>query len=101
MVLIKLANMGIPIIPPEPEFLHRNPVAPEGVYLPVPKPWLKRDDEKNEKKPESKDGRSDRNKDRDRDRDRDAEKDRDVEKNKGVEKDREAEKDRGKDGKTN
>jgi hypothetical protein len=45
-VLEKLQLMRIPIKPPEPQFLGRNPAAADNVIPPTPKAWLPKDEEK-------------------------------------------------------
>jgi hypothetical protein len=40
-VLARLAQLGIPIVPPEPQFLGKNPCVADNVALPVPKGWRK------------------------------------------------------------
>jgi hypothetical protein len=37
MVLEKLRELNIPLVSPEPQFLHRNPRIAEGVKLPIPR----------------------------------------------------------------
>jgi hypothetical protein len=49
-VLEKLGHMRIPIKPPAPQFLGRNPAIADNVDLPTPRGWLPKDDDKEEKK---------------------------------------------------
>jgi hypothetical protein len=45
-VLDRLKMMGIPIIPPEPQFLGKNPRVADKIILPTPKAWKKPEEEK-------------------------------------------------------
>src|SRR5262245_26197717 len=67
-VLEKLKQMGVPIHPPAPQFLGRNPAIADGLKLPTPKSWLPKDDDKDKK-----DGDDPKDKDKKKDKDKDKE----------------------------
>lgn len=56
-VALRLKQMGIPRVPPEPEFLGKNPCLPDKLRMPIPNSWLK--------DPPSKDGDKEKEKEKD------------------------------------
>src|SRR5262249_46850196 len=53
-VVNRLREFGIPAVPPETRYLWKNPRAAEGVLLPIPRTWIKKDKDEKPKKDEEK-----------------------------------------------
>jgi hypothetical protein len=53
-VIDRLDILGVPLVPPEPEFLGKNPHVTDGVKLPVPRGWFREKDPEPEKGKEPK-----------------------------------------------
>lgn len=80
-VQARLREMGIPPVPPETQFLNKNPRAADNLKLPTPKGWVPKEKDKEPDDPEEKAKDKDKDKEMGKDKDKDKAK---IEKKKDV-----------------
>jgi hypothetical protein len=77
MVFKRLREMGIPLVPPETQFLGKNPRAADGLKLPTPKGWSAKEKEKEKEKDEGTEPEKNKDKDKEKDKVKEKKKDKD------------------------